>query len=580
MRALPLLLSLLLTIGAAHAEISTIDFNSPPLSCYASYTSSGITFTNSRGTICAKNDTDGLKLVHVHGMPFTLISARLAQYSMTVPATKPIVFTGTKSGGETVSFSVELPKPASGSTALSYTTFAFPPSFADVLSVETSGDRFTVDNVTISGVVPPALPENQKRAPGFIRASLLRTQSVHANHFVIGPDFGYAAGFRPPTEGHVLLGGSSSLFQNKLGQASYDDTSGTLVFVNDRHIRSFDGENLETWVSPQDMEDLGFAGNFSNPILTGSALFFCVTFLNGDENYGIFRSSGGGIEPLVTPETQLPGANATGPPYHFPDSLAAWNDSYAFDSSIEGSSGTRRIFASFDKGPLQLIVSEGDSTPYGALTGFGEIAFKSSRRLEVIGHVGLSTYRLLYEGLDLVSVTPQWFLIHPINEGRSVFGSLRSNEGDPVQLFADDSGIYRRSGNDWFCVIQIGDSINGEPITSLRYFTTRRETPYQTIVEVRVPSSSLAQHYQLTLAEPVEHPPKLGRTLVHHESGDLYMELSQLTKGRDYWLSTSDDLENWEPLWPVPEILPIQHLRVPAAELKSHTFFRVEEIDP
>ena len=79
---------------------------------------------------------------------------------------------------------------------------------------------------------------------------------------------------------------------------------------------------------------------------------------------------------------------------------------------------------------------------------------------------------------------------------------------------------------------------------------------------------------------PAELPPRIGQLRVHPESGELYLPLSHLTMGREYWLRRSSNLSTWEDLWRIPAVEPLQHVVVPHELLGQRVFFRVEERTP
>jgi hypothetical protein len=277
--------------------------------------------------------------------------------------------------------------------------------------------------------------------------------------------------------------------------------------------------------------------------------------------------------PVVTPSTMLPGKSGPALPYHFPSWMAVRDGNFAFDTSLSPDTGRTRVFASWQGGPLREVIAEGDPNPAGAITSIDGLEFDDEGRLQVQAGNALL---LCDENGTIESAAPT--LVSPVNAGKQVYGKVL-RETDGTTFLETDEEIYRKHGNDFYRVIGLGDKIDGQPVIYLRYLDKRLTAPLRILVEVRLESAPGTDvHVELLLPEtPAELPPRIGQVQLHPESGELFLPLSHLTYGRDYWLRKSTDLSQWEDLWKVETIEPLQHLRIPPEQLQGSVFFRVEE---
>jgi hypothetical protein len=575
-----------------HGEIFAIDFETAG-GCNPAIIDHGIMLTNQRGTICTTtsggnrvsndttyiNDSSGLQIVQTEGQTFTLVAVDLAEYSISVGAPKPVVFIGTKPSGATVSFSYTLDQIRDGvGGAKDFETVILPSDFEDVISVASSAVLYSIDNLVISAIVPPPLPANQASvAPGFHAPTVLRTQALLDDYFVVGSDFEYKAGFYPPTWTEIITEANSTKL---LATAfpSYDRASSTLVYKNGTSIQKFRNGTVTTLVTLQELVNAGFPFlGLSKSVWSNDRLVFMATNSSGGDSYGIFQLNNGVITSLVTPGSVLPGNPSSGTPHHYPDFLAVQGASFAFDTSITGSTSIQRVFVSFGGESFQLTASEGDSTPFGTVTGFDGLGFNATGNLEIAASIGSSKCRLEYNATGLASSKLLTLTIAPVNVGELVTGTIKTESGS-AEFLDTNSAIFRKSGDHWFRVIGIGDLIDGQPVSVLNFLATRRGHPDRIIVEARYQDIGTARyHFEIQLNSAAELPPRFGATLIHPESGDLYIPLSHLTYGRNYKVTWSPDLIHWQDFQAIQKILPIQYVVIPADRLVSPVFFRVEE---
>lgn len=579
---------------SCHAEIFTIDFEDLTGACNSSIVGGGMKITNARGTIClhsgygtnsvvnettVSNDSEGLKVVNVNGKPFTPISIDIGEYSMSVRLPNPILITGTMASGETVHFTVSLDGIRDGAGgADDFQTISFPEDFTGVVSVEFPEELFSFDNIVISGNIPPPLPSDQKVATGFLTAELIGGRSLLESKFVAGPDYFYQvqSGYFLPKHALYHPGSSSQSFSS-IEWPSYDLESSTLLFTNSSGIQSFDGITQQTLYTAAQLQDAGYPDyRLTRPWLNDKRILFIGTRTKGGDAYAIFALENNVLTPLLTKQSTLLSGSAMGQPYHFPNLFVASARHFSFDTSVSGSTSTSRILASFDRGPIQLIASEGDDTPLGKITDFESLAFNSDNQLEIVGVAGSTKCRMKFNQTTLISIEPTILTVAPINAGKLISGLANDPNGEILDCQTE---IYRKFGSQWYWVIGAGDLIDGELVTSAKFLARRRDHPNRIIVEIRKGSSfeSYGYHYELELGPVGEVPPRFGSTTIHSESRELYIPLSHLTHGRQYIVTTSSDLKTWIQLQEVTEIFPIQHVIIPVADLHNPSFFRVEE---
>jgi hypothetical protein len=184
---------------------------------------------------------------------------------------------------------------------------------------------------------------------------------------------------------------------------------------------------------------------------------------------------------------------------------------------------------------------------------------------------------LVFDSAGYVRREEVFITVAPENAGRQVTGERFPTVAGTVFIDTHEE-IFREHDGRFFRVVGVGDEINGETISYLEYKATRETLPLRVLVEVRYQSSAgTARILELALAAPEQLPPRFGATYLHPESGDLFIPLSHLTHGREYWVRGSANLRDWTDLWRIEAVVPLQHVLIPAEVLDSPSFFRVEE---
>ncbi len=314
---------------------------------------------------------------------------------------------------------------------------------------------------------------------------------------------------------------------------------------------------------------------------TGGRLLFMGVDLSGGDSYYIFEKKNGITTALVTPSTQLPIGNSSSTPYYFPNDIAINADGFAFDTSLDGSTSRWRLYASFNNGPIQDVIGETDpitiGETYQTVSDFGVFEFTSTGELRVRAGLNEGEAWLYFAKHGFLRL--EWIMatVTPVNAGKLVRGELFKTVSG-VTFMDTHEEIFREYNGEFYRVWGVGDRIDGETVSYLQFKTARDNLPLRAIVEVRYESSSgTARILELQLEPPVILPPRFGQSIVHPESGDLFIPLSHLTHGREYWLRGSVNLSEWTDLWKIEQIVPLQHVVVPASLLSSPSFFRVEQ---
>lgn len=578
-------------LGAlCRGEVFTVGFEDSFGACPAEFVEKGMRFTTDNPVMCFKDGTginsvsngtrttenvNGLLFRQVEGRPFTPISVDLAEYSVSVGAYGPITFFGEKAAGGTVEFTVTLDNVRDGPGGVAdYQTVMFPANFSDVVSVRTVDKNFSLDHVVISGHVPPALPPAPLPASSFKEGVSLWTTN-QSNYVLRGEDFFFRVGSLAPTQAVYLAPPSPTVF-NPGSYGSYDPATSTMAFKATNTIETYAGGGGEstTVVTAQQMVDAGFPNySFHRTAITGGRLVFMAYTVQ--DKFGLFQMESGVITPRLTMDTDLPVGTGTGKPFAWPRHLAAKGNDFAFDTTV---GGIRRVYASFNNGPFQLIASTGDElAPSQVISDFTNLSFNGAGQLEVNCQTGGSLlWRLTHNAAGPVAGELLTRTISPVNAGEEVTGEIVSASGEPLFL-QTETAIYQESAGKWYRVIGRGDKIQLATIWEAKFMAARKQTPGHIVVQTISDIDNLTRTYDIEVLPPVEHPPKLGTSLVHHESGDLYVPLSYLTHGRSYKVMKSTDLVTWVDFSEIGEVLPIQHVVIRKADLGNPSFFRVVE---
>ncbi len=562
--------------------------------CNAFWEQDGLRVTNARGTICPdsdginsvssgstySNDVEGLKFVQAEGKTFTPLTIEVGEYSLSTSIATPVTFVGTKEGGAQVSFNVILDGVRDGPGGQpDFQAVTFPAEFQDLVRLEIPTRLWSFDNLVFSAVIPFPLPTDQKLGPAFREGATLHTKAAIDEIFMVGPDFHYAAGFYPPDRTQFMTGTDFS--NRSTPQMSFDPVARDLYYASSSGIWRYREDVDTNLINLQQVVAAGYdVTSISRPHGSGGQVYFIGANHGGSDSYFIFKLEDDVLVPVVTAQTLLPGTGGDAFPNNFPGSLAVRNGDFAFDTSLVGSTQKRRVFVRRGSGAFQQVLATGDSSPLGLIQSIDSLEFAADETLEIRINEQYGGGLLLCHPNGTIEA-PAPLSIQPVNAGKSVSGeAVRSPDG--TVFFHSGDEIYRKHGNDYFRVIGEGDHISGQPVTYLRFLAGCAAAPRRIIVEVRLASTpSTDRHVELFLEEtPVELPPRIGQVRVHPESGELFLPLSHLTMGREYWLRRSDDLGTWQDLWKFPSVEPLQHLRIPPELLGKRSFYRVDERPP
>ena len=589
-----------LTAGFCRAGLGSIDWESSTTgaSCAPSWTFDGLLVTNARGTICVNaspfvtnntqsaNDVAGLVVRHVNGKTFTPISIDLGEYYSTSNTDDEILFIGYKPGGEAVSTGFILDFIADGTGGVDdFQSFTFPPEFADIVRLEVPNTKWRFDNLTFSTVVPPALPADQRLGAAFTGAVELYSKSIHDNTLVIGSDFQFVSGFQPtaPTrtkflapEGTAFLSSTPSPYYDRADKSLYYKPSNSYSIKQYKAGAISDAADLNDPLALKILVD-----SISKPRAAGGRLLFMGINSDGGDSYCIFEKKNGVTTALITPETLLPIGSSTSTPHYFPREIIIRPDGYAFDTSLDSSPADWRLYASFNGGPLKYVIGETDPIPMGdyyeIVKDIERFEYTPSGEIKVRAQMRDGFWWLVFNGSGYVRREEVFITVAPENAGRQVTGE-RVPTVHGVAFIDTYEEIFQEHDGRYFRVVGVGDEINGETISYLEYKATRETLPLRVLVELRYGSSpGTARILELGVASPVSIPPRFGATYVHPESGDLFIPLSHLTHGREYWVRGSDNLKDWSDLWRIEAVVPLQHVVIPPERLDSPSFFRVEE---
>lgn len=589
----------LLAAGDCRAELGSIDWESsaPGASCAPSWTFDGLLVTNSRGTICVNaspfvanssqsaNDVAGLLVRHVNGKTFTPLTVDLGEYYSPSNTDEEIHFVGHKPDGETVLTSFQLDLLADGAGGVDdFQAFAFPPEFADIVRLEVPSTRWRFDNLTFSTVIPPALPADQRLGPGFTSAVELYSKSILNDTLVIGSDFQFVSGFRPtaPTSTKFLAPEGTAFLSSTFPY--YDRQHKALYFkpANSQLIRKYKSGVFSDVASLNDTLSLTTSvDSISKPRAAGGRLLFMGSYTDDGDGYYLFKKADGVTTALVTPQTPLPIGNSTSLPHNFPREILIRPDGFAFDTSLKSSTSKWRLYASFNDGLIQYVIGEADPISLGenyvTVKRIERFEYTSSGEIRVWAEMSDGFWWLIFDHEGYVRREGIFTTVAPENAGKQVTGEQFTIASGNTFLDTSEE-IYQEHEGRYFRVAGVGDKVNGQTISLLQYMATRETPPLRIIVEARYESSTgTARILELGVDSPATLPPQFGATFVHPESGDLFIPLSHLTQGREYWVRGSANLQDWTDLWRIEEVVPLQHVVIPPERLGSPSFFRVEE---
>jgi hypothetical protein len=586
--------------GFCHAGMGSVDweYGINQAICAPSWTFDGLLVTNSRGTICVNsspfvtnntqsaNDVAGLVARHVNGITFTPLTIDLGEYSSTSNTDQEILFIGYKQGGETVSTGFQLDLIADGAGgADDFQSFAFPPEFADIVRLEVPNTKWRFDNLTFSTVIPPVLPADQRLGPAFTSAIELYSKSIHDNTLVIGADYQLVSGFQPTAPSKTkFLAPEGTAFLSSTPSPYYDRADKALYYkpTNSYSIKKSKAGVVTDAADLHDPLELGISvQSISKPRAAGGRLLFMGINSSGGDSYHIFEKKNGVTTALVTPQTQLPIGNSTSTPRYFPREILIRPDGYAFDTSLDSSPSDWRVYASFKGGPIQYVIGETDPIPmgedYDIVKDIERFEYTPTGEIKVRAQMRDGFWWLVFDSSGYVRREEVFITVAPENAGRQVTGERFPTVAGAVFLDTHEE-IFREHDGRFFRVVGVGDEINGETISYLEYKAAGETLPLRVLVEVRYQSSpGTARILELALAAPEKLPPRFGATYLHPESGDLFIPLSHLTHGREYWVRGSANLRDWTDLWRIEAVVPLQHVVIPPDRLDSPSFFRVEE---
>lgn len=595
-----LLAFIILTTGYCRAALGSIDWESsgPGANCAPSWTFDGLLVTNSRGTICVNSspfvtnntqsadDVAGLVVRHVNGKTFTPLTIDLGEYYSTSNTDGDINFIGYKPGGALVSTGFQLDLIADGVGGVNdFQSFTFPPEFADIVRLEVPNTKWRFDNLTFSTVIPPDLPANQRLGPAFTSATELYSKSINDNTLVIGSDYQFVSGFQQtaPTYTKFIAPEGTAFLSSTLGPY-YDRSDKALYYKvpSSSSIKKYKAGSVSDAAALNDPMGIGISvTSISKPRASAGRLLFMGTNTQGGDSYYLFEKNNGVTTALVSPQTLLPIGNSTSTPHYFPRDIIVRPDGYAFDTSLDSSPSDWRLYASFNGGPIRHVIGETDPIPMGEyyrrVEDIERFEYTPSGEIKVRAAMNDGDWWLYFNSAGYIRREEVSITVAPENAGKQVTGE-RFNTVTGVAFLDTHGEIFHQHGGRYFRIIGVGDEINGQTITYLEYKATRETLPLRVIVEVRYDSSSFtARILELAVGPPEIQPPRFGATVLHPESGDLFIPLSHLTYGREYWVRGSANLSDWTDLWRVETVVPLQHVLIPTEILVSPSFFRVEE---
>jgi hypothetical protein len=402
---------------------------------------------------------------------------------------------------------------------------------------------------------------------------------------VIGSDFQFVSGFRPATptsakllapEGTLSLSSITSPYYDRQDKALYFKASGGQTLRKHKAGVFSDVASLSDTLSSTLLVD-----SISKPRAAGGRLLFMGSYTDSGDGYFLFKKANGVTTALVTPQTPLPIGSSTSLPHSFPREIIVRPDGFAFDTSLKSSTSNWRLYASFNDGPIESVIGETDPISLGEnyvkVRRIERFEYTPSGEIKVRAEMSDGFWWLFFNQEGYLRREGIFITVIPENAGKQVTGELFKTVSGHTFLDTVEE-IYQEHDGRYFRVVGVGDKVNGQVISLLQYMATRDSPPHRIIVEVRYESSTgTARILELAVGSPVTLPPRFGATFIHPESGDLFIPLSHLTQGREYWVRGSANLQDWTDLWRIEEVVPLQHVVIPPERLGSPSFFRVEE---
>ncbi|WP_035603379.1 hypothetical protein [Haloferula sp. BvORR071] len=570
------------------------DFGTEPSGCHWGWVRDGLLFTNASGAICVSDGTgmnevsngtpttnhlEGLTVVHEEGRTFTPLAVDLAEYSISVGAPEPIVFMGEKPDGETVEFTVTLDGVRDGpGGAVDFQHFQFPAEFTDIVKLQVPTRLWSMDNFSFETLPSIPLPVDQKLAPAYGTATYFGSRSDSGELLVAGPDYHFLASSGGGRRARYLAGGVPVADFNAYN-GTYHPADKILVHntnddINPERIRSYNGMGFTDLVTlaqlklfwPQALALRSCCWSGDRLVLTASG---------SGNSYAVFEMKNGVLSELLNQGTQVVAPSGSAPYWNSPALLTAEGSSYAFRATLSGRSGAQ-VLASFNGGPVTRVMGVNDAFSAGPATAIERVEFDPQGRLEVLVKQAIGHTLLRYDANGLIDAELPG-PVQPVNTALSVSGTPYRTRDGHVFLMAGGV-LYRKHEGRYYRMLGFGDMFQGELLSSVEYLGARYSAPLRIFVEVRFQDAySSPRMYQLQLDDaPVELAPRIGETLVRTDTGELYMPLSHLTRGREYWLQRSDDLDEWTDLKEV-EVMPLQFLRIQPENLGRQSYFRVVE---
>lgn len=563
--------------------------------CSSTHIQNGIVAENSRGTICLttgpqvhngtvySRDVSGLTLRHRHGLPFTPLHIDLAEYSGTVAETS-LTFTGRTADGESVTttFTLDGERDGPGGEP-DFQTFEFPARFADLLELSGPDLEFSCDNFVFDTIIPPPLPADPGLPQGFGTTVTIHSRTLHDDHFLIGEDFAYASGFSVPTRAKFLGVPGGRLFSVSLPWL--DPASRVLFYGSGDSLFTRTPSEIKQAVTLEEVTAAGFpATSLSRLRPVGDGYVFLAFDFQGSDGFRILEKSAGEIRERVGPDTVLPLGDAAFTPHRFPRFLTTWGSSLAFDTSLDGSASTVRIYAGFEGDPPELIASEDeplddDDPSLGELLEILAVDLTAESTLALVAETSTGRHCIIYRNgpqpESALRLGP--LAISPVNTGKRSTAYLIPTPHDST--LAESFGgreLFRRSAGQWYRLIGVGDRLGGRTISHLKYLARPENPPQRVIVDVRFDDdASISHNIELVLASPLELAPRISR-VTRPPSGHVFLTLDRLTSGRDYLLKQSSDLAAWHTIGPI-EVMPAQNLLIEPEDARARKFYRVEE---
>jgi hypothetical protein len=440
-------------------------------------------------------DVEGLHVVHTQGKTFTPLTIEIGEYSLSTSAATPVSFFGTKANGEQVNFTVALDGVRDGPGGQpDFQTVTFPAEFNDLIQLDVPAKLWSCDNFVFSTIIPPPPQPELELLPDFRQGRTLYTEGLWTSTLIIGQDFHYNSDSYPSSARFLTATGIISVPTPQ--SESFDPDSRNLYFASDQTLRRYSNGTTTDLISLQEVVNAGYDVQWLFlPCGSGDQVYFAGGNATGSDFYMIFKlDPTEGFVPVVTPDTLLPGREGSGQPYHFPRSMTVRGSNFAFDTSLQSSWQKDRVFASWNGGPLQEVLAVGDTGPLGPIPSINGLEFDDDGRLMV--QTGDAVLVCDADG-TIESEVPA--VVYPVKTGKAVSGKvIREPDGSIFLQTADE--IYRKYGDDYYRVIRVGDLIDGEPITYVRYLDKPLTSPLRIIVEVRLPSSpSTDRHVELLL---------------------------------------------------------------------------------